>query len=171
MVNSSLFTHRRTLRLGLRTNNYLSGDLAATVFKRAESANLIGFLAFQNGFTLAIGNDRKIAQKDRPPKKHRHQSQSRDIKPPTVKMTAILIVFLVFGTFWKGKHFANWIGAAATTKLCWFMAGIWAFSFSSIWLIFLISQFAGKTPYWPQPWKSVVSIIYGLTCILPLPVI
>jgi hypothetical protein len=89
----------------------------------------------------------------------------------TVKMTAILVVFLVFWTFWKGKHFANWIGAAATTKLCWFMAGIWAVSFSSIWLIFLISQFAGKTPYWPQPWKSVVSIVYGLTCILPLPVI
>jgi len=39
------------------------------VSKRTESANLIGFLAFQNGFTLAIGNDRKIAQKDRPLKK------------------------------------------------------------------------------------------------------
>jgi len=48
--------------------------------KPTESANLIGFLAFQNGFTLAIGNDRKIVQKDRPLKKHRHQSQSRDIK-------------------------------------------------------------------------------------------
>ena len=81
MVNSSLFTHRRTLRARATNEyNYLPGNLAATVFKRAESANLIVFLAFQNGFTLAIGNDRKIAQKDRPPKKHRHQSQSRDIK-------------------------------------------------------------------------------------------
>jgi predicted membrane protein len=86
-------------------------------------------------------------------------------------MTAILIVLLVFCTFWKAKDFANRIGAAATTKLCLFVAGMWAFSFFSIWLILLISQFAGKTPYWPQPWQSVVSVIYGLTCILPLPVL
>jgi len=59
-------------------------------------------------------------------------------------MTAILIVFLVFWTFWKAKHFANWIGAAATTKLCWFMAGIWAFSFFSIWLIFLYRNLPEK---------------------------
>jgi hypothetical protein len=86
-------------------------------------------------------------------------------------MTAILIVFLVFWAFWKAKHFANWIGAAATTKLCWFMAGIWAVSFFSVWLILSVSQFVGQTSYWPQPWKSVVSMIYGLTCILPLPLL
>jgi hypothetical protein len=80
-------------------------------------------------------------------------------------------VFLVFWTFWKAKNFASWIGAAATTKLCWFMAGIWALSFFSIWLFSFISQFAGNTPLWPQPWKSVVSIIYALACILPLPVL
>jgi hypothetical protein len=89
----------------------------------------------------------------------------------TVKMTGILIVFLVLWTFWRAKHFANRIGAAATTKLCWFLAGVWAFSFFSVWLILFVSQFAEKTPYWPHPWKSVVSVIYGLTCILPLPVL
>jgi hypothetical protein len=51
------------------------------------------------------------------------------------------------------------------------MAGIWAVSFFSVWLILFVSQFVGKTPCWPQPWKSVVSMIYGLTCILPLPVL
>jgi hypothetical protein len=84
---------------------------------------------------------------------------------------AILIVLLVLCTFWKAKRFAHWIGAAAATRLCWFMAWIWGSSFLSLWLILLISQFAGNTLYWPQPWKSAVSIVYGLTCILPLPVL
>jgi hypothetical protein len=89
----------------------------------------------------------------------------------SAKIMAILIVLLVLCTFWKAKRFAHWIGAAAATRLCWLMAWIWGSSFLSLWLILLISQFAGNTLYWPQPWKSAVSIVYGLTCILPLPVL
>jgi hypothetical protein len=77
----------------------------------------------------------------------------------TVKMTAILIVFLVLWTFWRAKHFANWIGAAATTKLC--LVHGWdlgVFIFLRVADSFRIA-ICRKNTVLPHPWKSVVSVI------------